>query len=120
MLLQTTNLKQVEFTQGETTTLTLIATDDQGNPYNLTGASLSTEIRANNGADVTTFQNSKHTLANQTTNPGQFTLALLSTDTPMCGEGNNKTIITIAVIAGATLYFRGNNTLIVYPPVPLQ
>lgn len=120
MLLTTPNLLPLEFTQGDTPTLTLVATDDQGNPVNLTGASLSTQIQGANSAGPIVFPNLQHTLSNQTTNPGEFVLSLSAVDTGNCGEGLHKEIITTANIAGVITNYRGLNLLTVYNPVPIQ
>jgi hypothetical protein len=122
MQLATQNGKAIEFTQGDDVTLELIALDGDGNPVDLTGASLSTQVLGPNGAGVTTFPNSQHTLANQTTNRGQFALALgnVGEDTTDCGEGANKEMLTVAVISGVQTTFRGPNLLTVYPEVPVQ
>lgn len=119
-LLQATNLLPLDFTQGDTPTLVLIATDDQGNPQNLTGASLSTQIQGANSIGPVVFGNGQHTLANQTTNPGQFSLALTASNTNACGEGPNKEIITTATISGVVTSYRGVNILTVYNAVPIQ
>lgn len=110
----------IEFTQGEGITLTLLATDDQGNPVNLTGGTFSTQILGPNSVGPITFPDVQHQALNQNTNPGQFTLTLSSTDTGNCGEGANKQIITQVNLNGVISYFRGNNLLTVYPAVPLQ
>jgi len=122
MLLASQNNLPLDFTQGDDVTLNLIATDDQGNPQNLTGASLSTQILGPNGSGPVTFPNSQHTIANQTTNLGQFSLALGNSgaDTSNCGEGPSKQIITQSTIDGEVTYFRGVNLLTVYPNVPTQ
>jgi hypothetical protein len=122
MLLASQTGQPIEFTQGDNPTLSLIATDDSGNPQNLTGASLATQILGPNGVGVITFPNSQHTLGNQTTNPGTFTLALgnAGADSASCGEGPNKEIVTEAVISGVSTYYRGVNLLTVYPNVPQQ
>lgn len=120
MLLNSQNNLPIQFTQGDTITLPLIATDQFGNPINLTGASLSTQILGANSIGPVTFPNAQHTLANQSTNPGQFSLALAAADTANCGEGANKQIITQASISGAITYYPGINILTVYPSVPLQ
>jgi hypothetical protein len=118
MLLTTPGNNQLSFTQGDTPTLTLIATDDQGNPQNLTGATISTQINGANGVGPVVFGNGQHTLANQSTNPGQFTLALTAPNTTACGEGTNKEIISTITIAGVILQYRGNALLNVYLGVP--
>lgn len=122
MLLQTPDGNPVDFTQGDDVTLSFIATDDNSNPINLTGASLSTQILGPNGLGPVTFPNSQHTLANQTTNPGQFTLALgnAGANTAACDTGSAKQILTTAIIAAVSTTYRGVNILTVYPPVPVQ
>lgn len=121
MLLLTPNAQPVEFTLGDTVTLTLIATDDSGNGVNLTGYTLQTQVTGPNGVGPVTFPNAQHTLANQTTNPGQFTLALTSANTASLQEGPNKQILTEGTDASGNItYFRGVNLLTVYPNVPLQ
>lgn len=110
----------IEFTQGDTATLGLIATNDTGLPVDLTGASLSTQILGPNSIGPITFGNGQHTIADQTTNRGEFSLALAASDTGDCGEGQHKQIITQATISGDITYFRGNNLLTVYPAPPEQ
>lgn len=118
MLLQTPNQQPLEFSQGDQVTLSLVATDDSGNPINLTGASFSTQILGANGVGPVVFLNGQHTIV--TAASGIFTLALSVTDTPNCGLGLHKEIITQITIGGAPQYYRGVNLLTVYPPVPLQ
>lgn len=120
MLLSAQNGQQIEFTQGDTVALSLIATDDAGNPVDLTGASLSTQILGPNGVGSVTFPNGQHTLGDQTTNPGTFVLDLSTVNTAACNEGDGKQIITQAVISGVITYFRGINLLSVNVNVPLQ
>jgi hypothetical protein len=120
MLLASQTGLPLEFTEGDNATLSLVATDDSGNPKDLTGASLSTQILGPNGIGPLTFPNSQHTIANQTTNRGQFSLALGTGDTAACGEGTGKQIITEASVSGVITFYRGVNILTVYPSVPLQ
>ena len=121
MLLNTQNALPTDFTQGDNVVLSLIATDDFGNPVNLTGGTLSTMILGANGVGPVTFPNSQHTLGNQSTNPGTFTLTLAATDSANCGEGANKQIITTFTSSGGLITnFRGVNLLTVYPPNPAQ
>lgn len=120
MLLTTPNKLPVEFTQGDTPTLTLVATDDQGNPVDLTGASLSTQIQGANGAGVHVIPNAQHTLANQVTTPGQFAIALTAVDTNASGEGPNKEIITTATVGAVVTNYRGVALLTVYNAAPTQ
>jgi len=111
---------QYTFTQGDTVSLAFIATSDTGIPVNLTGATLSTQILGPNGVGPVTFPNSEHTLGNQTTNPGSFTLNLQPSDTANCNIGQNKEVLTEAVISGAVTYYRGESLLSVYVAVPTQ
>lgn len=110
----------IEFSQGDTVTLALLATDDQGIPVSLTGATLSTQILGPNTIGPIIFPNGQHTLGTQSTAPGTFTLALSTANTNACGEGQHKEILTQVTISGAVTYFRGENLLTVYPSVPLQ
>lgn len=110
----------LEFTQGDTITLTLQAQDDYGNPQNLTGATLQTQIQGPNGVGPVTFGNSQHTISNQTTNLGQFTLSLAQADTTNCGEGAAKDIVTQAIISGSPTFYRGYAILTVYANAPRQ
>jgi hypothetical protein len=107
----------IEFTQGDTATLNLTATDGQGNPFNVTGAVFTTFIKGANGV-IASFQNSQHTIVNAAL--GQFQLALATTDTVNCGTGPGKEILTRIVQGASTVYFRGPNLLTVNPPVPIQ
>lgn len=121
MLLNTQDNLPVIFTQGDDTVLFLLATDDQGVPVDLTGASLSTQILGPNGAGPVVFPNSQHTIdPDQVANRGKFALALSSTDTGNCGIGQHKQIITEGALISGTVYFQGVNLLTVYANVPLQ
>lgn len=120
MHLNSQNALPIEFTQGDIISLPLIATDNQGNPVNLTGYNLQTQIQGPNSIGPITFPNSQHTIADQTTSRGKFALALASADTAACGEGAAKEIITEGTKAGVVTFFRGNNLLSVFPSSPEQ
>jgi len=107
----------IEFTQGDTALLMLIATDGQGNPFNITGAVFTTFVKGPNGV-IASFPNSHHTIVNAAL--GQFQLALGTSDTANCGTGPSKEILTQVVQGASTIYFRGPNLLTVNPPVPVQ
>lgn len=107
----------ISFTQGDTAILNLSATDGQGNPFNLTGASFSTQIKGSNGI-YTVFGNSQHAIVSAAN--GTFTLTLSAIDTGNCGLGPNKEILTLISQTGSTIYFRGVNILTVNPPIPIQ
>lgn len=110
----------INLTQGDTVTLNLLATDDQFNPIDLTGATLQTEMLGPNGIGVVTFPDGQHTLADQSTNPGEFALALSSDDTNSLGQGLHKQIVTQSNVSTAITNFHGNNILTVLPSTPLQ
>jgi hypothetical protein len=121
MLLQNQAIGEpIEFTQGDNVTLNLLATDDQNNPINLTGATFTTQIQGPNVVGPVSFPNNEHTLGNQTTNPGTFSLTLQQSDTMSCGLGQNKEILTEVTISGLVTYFRGESILTVYPADPAQ
>jgi len=101
---------QVAFTQGDTPTLKLIALDPNGNPVNLAGATLSSEIGGELGA-VNTFGNGQHTILDQTLYTGQFLLVLSSTDSGNCALGNNKDILTTYSLGGTIIQLHGMGIL---------
>lgn len=105
------------FTQGDTAVLNLTATDGNGNPINLTGASFTTYIKGPNGV-ISSFGNSQHAIV--TAAAGTFILSLAALDTAACGLGANKDILTVVVVGQSTINYRGAGILTVYPPVPLQ
>lgn len=118
MLLQTLNLQQLDFVQGDTAVLGLQATDDIGNLVNITGASFSTQILSTNGDAPAQFGNGQHAITNAAL--GQFTLTLATTDTPNCGLGLNKEILTTITIGLVVQTYRGVKLLNVYSAVPEQ
>lgn len=121
MKLITQNGLPVEFTQGDTISIGLTAIDEEGNPVDLTGAMLLTQISGINGTGAIPFLNGQHTIdPDQVNNRGQFALALSQANTQACGEGPSKQILTMSTIASAVTFFRGTNILTVYPPVPTQ
>lgn len=122
MQLLTQTGQPIDFTQGDDVTLELVACDDNGNPQDLEGATLSTQILGPNGEGPVTFPNSQHTIADQETNLGQFSLDLenAGADTTSCGLGSAKQILTTAVIDGVSTTFRGVNILTVYSAQPSQ
>ncbi len=108
---------QLQFSQGDVVTLNLNVTDGLGNPINLTGATFSTQILGPTGV-IAVFGNSQHTIV--TAADGTFTLALSTSDTQACNNGNNKDVLTTVTIGGSPIIYRGIGILNVYPPVPLQ
>lgn len=110
------SLPELSFTQGDQVVLTLYAQDQFGNPVNITGATFNTQINGPNGAGPATFGNSQHAIVNAAI--GQFTLTLAATDTPNCGIGANKDIITQITIGGAPQYYQGLGILTVLVNAP--
>lgn len=108
----------ITITQGDAPTLTLYATDGNGNPVNLTGATFSTQILGPNGVGPVTFGNAQHAIVNAA--DGEFTLTLAASDTPNLGIGANKDILTQITIAGVSTYYWGRGILQVMPSTPLQ
>jgi hypothetical protein len=111
----------IEFTQGDTATLSMIAQDGNGNTINLTGASFSTQIKGNDPGMIAVIPNSQHTPdPDQINNTGQFTMQLLQTDSQACGIGAGKDILTQITIGSTIVFYRGVGILTVLAPVPLQ
>lgn len=121
MILTTPNLKPVEFSQGDTPTLTFLATDDQGNPQDLTGYTIVLQAQGPNGSGVYSVPSIEVTLADQVATPGQFSVALVAADTNGIGTGQHKEILAVATnLAGNVVQYRGMNLLTVYSAVPIQ
>lgn len=117
-ILQTPNQLPLEFTQGDTAALQLVALDDEGNPIDVTLATFSTQILGPNGENPAQFGNSQHTVTDGPN--GRFTLGLSTTDTPTCGLGEHKQILTQLTIDVVVETCRGINILTVYPEEPTQ
>lgn len=118
MLLKVSN-PPITFTQGDDVSLIFTATNNQGSPVNLTGATFSTEINGPNTLGPVTFGNSQHTAnADQVNFTGQFTLALTAANTNACGIGANKEIVTEITISAKNTFFIGPDILTVLPEAP--
>lgn len=107
----------IQFTQGDTAILNLTATDGDGNPINIAGASFVSYIKGTNGV-VVSFPNSQHSIVSSAS--GQYDLALASGDTASCGLGNNKDVLTVITIGSSIVCYRGQGILKVNPLEPLQ
>lgn len=118
MLLTTLSKLPTTFSQGDLVTLNLAATDDAGNPINITGATFSTEILGANSVGPVVFGNTQHSVISGP--GGTFSLTLSQADTANCGLGQHKEILTTITIGGAPQIYRGVNLLTVYPGVPTQ
>lgn len=110
----------IYFTQGDgPININLTASLGDGTPVDLTGATFSTQMRGV-GNTIVTFANSQHTAnPDQVNHKGQFILTLQSIDTPTIGVGFNKNIVTQITIDGATVAYRGNCEVTVFPTPPL-
>lgn len=118
MLLTTPNNQPVDFTQNDTALLDFVATDDQGNVVDITGATFQTQILGVNGQDPATFDDGQHTILDAEN--GLFSLALAQSDTMECGIGLHKEILTQITIGASVQMFRGVNILTVYSAEPVQ
>ncbi len=106
--------EKFEFTQGERTDLALLAVDDEGRPFRLEGATLTSQVMGIHCVGPVSYGNSWHTLGNQGLHPGTFTLNLDEMDTHSVGVGGDKEIITHVVIRGVVTTFRGDKLLTVH------
>lgn len=107
----------ITITQGDYAVLEFTATDGDGVPVNLSGATFETQIKGPNG-EVEVFGDSQHSIISAV--DGTFSLTLSTTDTASLGEGQDKTIITKITQSSHPVYFNGFNILTVYPNIPLQ
>jgi hypothetical protein len=109
----------IEFTQGDTATLDLTATNGNGTPVDLTAAVFTTSFRGTDGV-VISFPNSQHTAnPDQVNFKGQFSLALSSADTDSVPVGKNKEIVTKIVQGLSTIYYHGPSALNVLNKIPM-
>ena len=107
----------LSFTQGNNpVNLNLVATDGNGNPVDITGASFTTQILGPLGA-IVSIPNSQHTITNGPA--GAYTVALTLAQSQACNIGPNKDILLTAVQGSQTTTYRGQGILTVYPPVPV-
>lgn len=110
----------ISFTINDTAALQFIAQDGNGNPIDLTGASLQTTLLGPQGTLVV-FNDSKHSInPDQTGFKGYFTLNLLQTDTAQCAEGENKDVLTQVTQGSSVITYRGIGVLNIYPVTPAQ
>lgn len=96
----------ITISQGDELTLTLTCTN-----HDLTGATLTTKLKASDCTDVE-IANSAHTInPNQVTNKGKFTVNLTAADTAKLQTGEGLSIITKIVQSGKTIHFHGIGVL---------
>lgn len=109
----------LSFSQGDTAVLNLTITDGGGAPQMLQDdAVLTTKMKGPRGI-IVSFPSSQHTILDQMLFPGQFTLALSTSDTAACGVAEAKDVVTEVQQDGGTIYFHGNGILEVFPNYPL-
>lgn len=109
----------IQFTQGDTATLSLTATDGHGVPVDLTAATFTTSFRGEDGS-VISFPNSQHTVnPDQVLYRGQYTLALSSSDTMSIPIGQNKEIISKIVQGMSVIYYHGPSMVNVLQNIPV-
>lgn len=112
--------EMIQFTQGDTATIQLIATDAVGNRIDLTGAIFETFFRGPQGTEIS-FPNDQHTAnPDQVIHRGEFTLALTSDDTDSIPFGLYKEIVTQITISTTVIYYHGFNICNVLSPIPIQ
>lgn len=107
----------VTITQGDDVTINMLATIDGSSPMDLTGATLSSTLVASDESIVSVF-NSSHTIANQTTNTGEFSIFLDRTTTALLMLGAAQNIVTKASISGKDLFIHANKVLRVVSASP--
>jgi hypothetical protein len=100
-------------TQGDDVAFNFVAlTGPSNTPMSLSGATLTSYIEG------VTYDNLHHAIANQGTNPGQFSLFLSASETAALKTGSNLEVITKVVQGGKTFYLHGVGVLRVLSPKP--
>lgn len=100
-------------TQGDDVAFNFVAlTGPTNTPMSLSGATLTSYIEG------VTYDNLHHAIANQGTNPGQFSLFLSASETAALKTGSNLEVITKVVQGGKTFYLHGVGVLRVLSPKP--
>lgn len=111
----------IHISQGDTAQLDLTAVDANGNPIDLSSASLQTFINGPNAGPIVEIDNGLHIInPDQINYTGQYSVFIDNMTTPLIGLGFHKEIITLVTMNETTTYFRGPNLLQVYPPVPFE
>lgn len=90
-------------TQGDSFPLPMICINEANVPYNLTSATMTTTMLSESGTEIV-FTNSQHTISNQTSYPGQFTLT--PTPTTLLKAGTVQLMTTVTSM-GNTISFWG-------------
>lgn len=107
----------LSFTQGDTPILVLKAVDSDGDPVDITGATLTTYIKGPTGSNVI-IPNSQHTITDGLN--GEYEVALTSDDSEACQAGANKEVITKSVLLDNTIHYHGVGILTVLVPLPIE
>jgi uncharacterized protein (DUF4213/DUF364 family) len=97
----------IVITQGDKLSVTLTCPSTT-----LTGATLTTVFPKSDGTTIS-IANSAHTLANQTTNVGQFSIALTATETAAMPAGPNQSFYTKVDVGTTITHFHGHGILTV-------
>jgi hypothetical protein len=114
----TPSLTPLKITRGDTVIFTLYAQDATGAAFDLTGASLQTQIRGPGGV-VKTFGNSQHTPdSDQVAHKGKFLLSLSASDTAALKQAAGLEIVTQATQGASATFFHGKAILTVLPSTP--
>lgn len=108
----------IVFTQGDSAVLNLTATDGAtGNPIDITGASIVTQIKGTDGKSVS-FPAGQHSVTNGPL--GKFTLTLSTSDTAKCGLGDHKEIVSTVTVGGQVVAYHGVGILQVLASAPKE
>ena len=103
----------LEFTQGETPTLSLTATSDtNGTAVDITGGTFRTVFLKEDGATELEIGSSAHTILVGAS--GTFTVDLTATETQQIQTGSEKTFFTEITISGNILIFWARKALTVF------
>lgn len=102
----------IQITQGDDVTLRLQATNGEGTALDLTGATLTTYLAKTDGTQLE-ISNGSHTLENQATNTGWFTVSISAALTATLQRGTNQDIITKIVQSGLAMHVHGEEVLTV-------
>lgn len=111
--------EELVVTQGDTVTFQLVAMDDDDTEHDLSGATFTSYFKGIAGALVTVSDSAHTEAADQTADPGEFTLTLTAAQTAALAPGKNKEILTKVTQGGNIRHFR-SSILTVLPAVPAQ
>lgn len=113
-------MSMLTITQGDTALFDFTATTGEGMPFDLTGATFTTLIRAVDGTNLI-VPNDQHTAnPDQVTFPGKFTMSLTTDNTMDLQLGPCHEIVTKVVQPSSVIQFHGPCILTVLQPFPIQ